>query len=65
MRSVMKTRLHSAHLDYDSMLRRACGKIFWPEMAEEIKQIVKKCEQCERLKPQNQTESLNQQWTLG
>ena len=42
------------------MLRRARVTIFWPEMAEEIKQIVKKCEQCERLKPQNQRASLNQ-----
>ena len=29
-------------------------------MAADIKQMVKKCEQCERLKPQNQRESLNQ-----
>ena len=38
MRSVMKTRLHSAHLGYDSMLRTARGTIFWPGMAAEIKQ---------------------------
>ena len=56
----MKTRLHSAHLGYDSMLKRAGGTIFWPGMAAEIKQMVKKCEQCEMLKPQNQRESLNQ-----
>ena len=42
------------------MLRRARGTIFWPGMAAKIKQMVKKCEQCERLKPQNQRESLNQ-----
>ena len=48
----MKTRLHGAHLGYDSMLRRARGTIFWPGMAAEIKQTAKKCE-CERLKPQN------------
>ena len=60
MRSVMKTRLHRAHLGYDSMLRRARGTIFWHGMAAEIKQMVNKWEQCERLKPQNQRESLNQ-----
>ena len=46
MRSVMKTRLHSAHLGYDSMLRSARGTIFWPGMAAEIKQMGKKCEHC-------------------
>ena len=60
MRSVMKTRLRSAHLGYDSMLRRARRTIFWPGMAAEINQTMKKYEQCERLKPQNQRESLNQ-----
>ena len=42
MRSVMKTRLHGAHLGYDNMLRRARRTIFWPGMAAEIKQMVKK-----------------------
>ena len=42
------------------MLRRARGTIFWPGMVAEIKQTVKKYEQRERLKPQNQIESINQ-----
>ena len=42
------------------MLKRVCRKIFWPGMAAKMNQMVKKCEQCERLKPQNQRESLNQ-----
>ncbi|CAC5375560.1 unnamed protein product [Mytilus coruscus] len=38
LRHDMKNRLHSAHLGYDSMMRRARGTIFWPGMAKEIKQ---------------------------
>ena len=57
----MKTRLHSAHLGFDSMMRRVHGTIFWPGMAAEIKQLVQNCEQCEQLKPKNQNETLRQQ----
>lgn len=56
----MKARLHSAHLGFDSMMRRARGTIFWPGMGSEIKQLAKSCAQCEQLKPKNQKETLKQ-----
>lgn len=34
LRRDVKHRLHSAHLGYDSMIRRARGTIFWPKHAE-------------------------------
>ena len=60
LRENMKIRLHSAHLGFDSMMRRVRGTIFWPGMAAEIKQLVQNCEQCEQLKPKNQKETLRQ-----
>ncbi|CAC5389582.1 unnamed protein product [Mytilus coruscus] len=39
LRHDMKNRLHSAHLGYDSMMKRARRTIFWPGMAKEIKQM--------------------------
>lgn len=60
LRENMKMRLHSAHLGFDSMMRRARGTIFWPGIAAEIKQMIEKCEQCQKLKPRNQRETLRQ-----
>ncbi|KAL9961977.1 hypothetical protein ACROYT_G031026 [Oculina patagonica] len=39
LRPSIKRRLHSAHLGCDSMLRRARGTVYWPNMARDIKQI--------------------------
>ena len=60
LRSDMKTRLHSAHLGYDSMMRRARGKIFWPGMANDIKHMAEQCEICQESKPKNRREPLLQ-----
>ncbi|KAL5017694.1 hypothetical protein ScPMuIL_005222, partial [Solemya velum] len=60
LRSSMKARLHSAHLGYDSMLRRARGTIFWPGIASDIRQIADACETCQESKPHNQKEPLRQ-----
>lgn len=35
----IKRRLHSAHLGRDSMLCRARGTVYWPNIASDIKQI--------------------------
>ena len=56
----MKKRLHSAHLGYGSMLRRARELLYWPGMAQDIKQTAKHCEACQRMKPHNQKETLRQ-----
>ena len=60
LRSDMKTRLHSAHMGYDSMMRRARGIIFWPGMANDIKRMAEQCEICQESKPKNQREPLLQ-----
>ena len=62
LRGYMKKRLHSAHLGYDSMMRRARGVIFWPGMAQEIKQLVDCCQPCQELRPRNQRETLKQHY---
>ena len=60
MRSEMEKRLHSAHLGYDSMLRRARELLYWPGMAQDIKQTAEHCEACQRMKLHNQKETLRQ-----
>ncbi|CAC5366465.1 unnamed protein product [Mytilus coruscus] len=60
LRHDMKNRLNSAHLGYDSMMRRARGTIFWPGMVKEIKQMTDLCEICQESKPKNQREPLIQ-----
>ena len=47
LRSEMKKRLHSAHLGYDSMLRRARELLYWPGMAQDIKHTAEHCEACQ------------------
>jgi hypothetical protein len=60
LRSSMKIRLHSAHLGYDSMLRRARGTVYWSGMASDIRQIADACVTCQEAKPRNQKEPLSQ-----
>lgn len=50
LRSDVKCRLHSAHLGYDSMIRRARGTVFWPNMQSDIKQIAENCYACQQMK---------------
>ena len=56
----IKRRLHSAHLGRDSMLRRARGTVYWPNMASDIKQIADMCETSQEMKPRNPPEPLKQ-----
>ena len=60
LRAEVKRKLHAAHLGYDSMMRRARGTIYWPGMKDEIKQLADTCDTCQRRKPANQKEPLNQ-----
>ena len=60
MRHLVKERLHSAPLGYDSMMRRARGLVFLPSMSREIKQLADSCEICLEAKPRNQKETLIQ-----
>ena len=58
LRSEIKNKLHSAHLAYDSMMRRAREAVFWVGMAGEIKLLADSCETCQAVKPANQKETL-------
>jgi len=57
-RAQIKAQLHSAHLDYDSMLRRAHGTMFWIGMSNDIKQLADNCDVCQQTKPCNSKEPL-------
>ena len=50
LRDITKNRLHSAHLGYDSMLRRARDTV----------KLAENCETCQLHKPRNQKETLRQ-----
>ena len=43
LRDEMKSRLHSSHLGYDSMMQRARNTIFWPGIAKDVKQLADNC----------------------
>nr|XP_022314409.1 uncharacterized protein K02A2.6-like [Crassostrea virginica] len=60
LRQDMTSRLHKSHLAYDSMLRRARGVIFWPNMSKDIKRMDETCEICQATKPSNARETLHQ-----
>ena len=54
-------RLHSAHMGYNSMMRRARSLVFWPGMAKDVKQLVEACAPCQELRPRNPRETLKPQ----
>ena len=60
LRKEIETKLHAAHLGYDSMMRRARDTIYWPGIAARIKEIANSCQPCQESKPANQKESLIQ-----
>ncbi|XP_055861303.1 uncharacterized protein K02A2.6-like [Biomphalaria glabrata] len=60
LRKEVETKLHAAHLGYDAMMRRARDAVFWPGIAERIKEIANACQPCQQSKPANQKESLIQ-----
>ena len=56
----MLSRLHLAHLGYDSMLHWARNKIFWIGMNSEIKEIWRTYEPCDKMRPRNEMQPLQQ-----
>ena len=60
LRTMVKEKLHAAHLGYDSMMRRVRTTVFWPGIQHEVRQLAEQCETCQRRKPQNQKETLIQ-----
>ena len=45
-RATLKVKIHSSHLGIDGCLRRAKESIFWPNMAQEIRDFISKCHVC-------------------
>ena len=60
LRPSIKRGLHSAHLGRESMLHRARGTVYWPNIAGDVKQIADMCETCQEMKPRNPPEPLKQ-----
>lgn len=60
LRANIKQRLHSAHLGYDSMMRRARGTVYLPSMAQDIRQKAGACEICQGMKAKPAAEPLKQ-----
>ena len=58
LRGDITKRLHSAHMGYNSMIRRARSLVYWPSMSRDIKQVVDTCAPCQELRPHNQKETL-------
>ena len=50
-RAQVKAQLHSAHLGYDSMIRRARDTMLWTGMSNGIKQLTDNCDVCHQTKP--------------
>lgn len=51
--------LHTAHLGYDSMSRRAHDSTVRPVMRKEIRGVAEKCEACQLQKPWNKNFNFN------
>ena len=58
MRSQMIVRTHSSHLGPDACVRRSRDVLFWPSMADQIKDQVQNCEVCNDFLARQQKELL-------
>jgi len=58
LRAEIKQQLHTTHLGYDSMHRRARDTIFWLGMPSDIKQLAKNCRICQQTQPSNISNTL-------
>ena len=58
MRPQMIARAHSSHLGPDACVRRARDVLFWPSMADQIKDQVQGCEVCNDFLARQQKEPL-------
>ena len=57
-RAMMKEKIHSSHLGMEGCLRRAREFIYWPNMTQEIKDYISKCEICRTFEIANPKEPL-------
>ena len=61
LRSDMLERIHTSHLGVDASIRKARDCVFWPRMANDIQNMVRTCNICQQLQPQQQQEPMMSQ----
>ena len=58
LRKEMLKRIHEGHMGMSKCKRRARQCLFWPNIANDIEQMVRKCEECAKLLPSKPNEPL-------
>ena len=58
LRKEMLEKIHSSHLGMVKCKQRARDVLFWPQMGNDIEQVVSKCRICLKCQPSNQRESM-------
>ena len=57
-RKLMKEKVHSSHIGAEGCVRRARECMFWPNMADDIRQYVDRCAVCKQYDDKNPNETL-------
>lgn len=58
MRKMILTKLHEPHFGINKTMKRAQSSVFWPNISNEIEQVVSNCRICQENAPRNQKEPL-------
>ena len=65
MRPEMLVRIHSSHLGAQSCLRKARDVLYWPNMSNEIKDMIGQCTTCNEYQQSQCKEHRKSQSALG
>lgn len=58
MRKMILTKLHEPHFGVNKTLKRAQNSVFWPNISNDIEQVVSRCHTCQINAPKNQKEPM-------
>ena len=64
-RENIKQISHETHLGHDMMLRQLRGKVFWAAMNSELKEMMSKCNPCQRYHRSHAKEKTEVSQNLG